>query len=257
MRRPQKPELYGLVDAVYAYAENGVALDASTEPASLTVPLIINFGGPYRIGLSHRPTQADRYASFAAGLHAGPVIIDSDGNSSCVQVNFTPLGGRLFFGLPMGDLTDRMVPVADLGDRQLSELARRLDELDDWDSRLDMVQTFVADRLRRARSIDPAVRWAYASLASAEGQIRIGVLAKKLDRSRRRLVERFRHDIGLPPKTIGRIMRLGAAVRRAEAAENPDWADIAFECGYADQSHLTREFAELAGSTPSVWRAAA
>jgi len=31
-------------------------------------------------------------------------------------------------------------------------------------------------------------------------------------------------------------------------------ADAASECGFADQSHLTRVFARLVGSTPAVWR---
>lgn len=29
--------------------------------------------------------------------------------------------------------------------------------------------------------------------------------------------------------------------------------EIALECGYADQPHLTREFQELAGESPARW----
>lgn len=116
-RRLPSPDLVGLVTGIHAYAEGGEALDGLIESASLTVPLIISFGTPYRIGLGRRPTAADRYGSFGAGLYLGPVIMDSDGMAECIQVNFTPLGGARFFGLPMRELADRMVPLDDLEDR--------------------------------------------------------------------------------------------------------------------------------------------
>jgi AraC-like DNA-binding protein len=36
----------------------------------------------------------------------------------------------------------------------------------------------------------------------------------------------------------------------------PQPADIAARCGYADQSHLTREFVRLAGDTPATYATA-
>ena len=50
-------------------------------------------------------------------------------------------------------------------------------------------------------------------------------------------------------------MRFGRAQALARTGEN--WAGIAAACGYADQAHLAREFAELAGQTPTEWRLAA
>jgi AraC-like DNA-binding protein len=48
---------------------------------------------------------------------------------------------------------------------------------------------------------------------------------------------------------FNRILDLAGRQGRA------DWADLAAECGYADQAHLTREFAEFAGTTPNRWQA--
>ena len=42
----------------------------------------------------------------------------------------------------------------------------------------------------------------------------------------------------------------------AKAGIGVRWADIAHECGYADQSHLNRDFRELAGTTPTAYVAA-
>jgi AraC-like DNA-binding protein len=256
-RRETASDLAGFVTGIHGYAERGEKMSGAVETASLTVPLIINFGGPFRIGLGRRPTDADCYESFAAGLFLGPVVMDSDGEAECIQVNFTPIGGSRFFGLPMRELADRMVPLADLGDRDIDRLATRLGQLNSWESRLDLVEALVRTRLQRGRAVDPALRWAYSRLLETSGQMRVGAIGAKLEWSRRKLVERFRHDLGLPPKAIARIVRFNAAQAMAGETARPDWADIAAACGYADQAHLTREFSELAGSAPAAWRAAA
>jgi len=256
-RRAPVAALTGLVSGIYGYEEHGDALQGVVETASLDVPLIINFGSPYRIGLGRSPTQQDRYGSFAAGLFAGPVIMDSEGDAQCIQVNFTPLGGRLFFARPMSELANCMVALDDLGDRELDSVALRLAELNSWDARMTLVERFVGMRLARAGAIDPSIEWALSAVMRSGGQIRIGTLAHKLEWSRRRLVERFREEIGLPPKAIARIVRFNAARSMAQSAAAPDWADIAVACGYADQPHLVRDFGELAGASPTAWRHAA
>ncbi|WP_274628537.1 helix-turn-helix domain-containing protein [Arvimicrobium flavum] len=255
--RPTPPDLAGLVTGLYGYAERGTPLAGAVETASLTVPLIINFGTPFRIGLGRQPSAHDRYTSFAAGLFLGPVMMDSDGDAHCIQVNFTPLGGRRFFGMPMTELADRMVPLADLCDPEIDRLSSQIEERNSWESRLDLVEDFVRARLMRGALADPALGWAYRRLLDTHGTVRIGALSGRLEWSRRRLVERFRRDFGLPPKAVARIIRFNAATEMARGSPRPDWADIAAACGYADQAHLTREFAELAGQPPAAWRAAA
>ena len=41
------------------------------------------------------------------------------------------------------------------------------------------------------------------------------------------------------------MLRFNRALDLANRAGEPDWAGLAAECGYADQAHLTREFARV------------
>lgn len=58
-----------------------------------------------------------------------------------------------------------------------------------------------------------------------------------------------REWIGLPPSRAMRIARLHRALRAA-VARPPAWARLAIACGWADQSHMIRDFRELVGETP-------
>lgn len=138
----------------------------------------------------------------------------------------------------------------------LARLADGLRELGNWDERFDALERFLRARLAAGPVADPAVAWAWRRLQQTAGRVRIETLATELGASRRYLARRFAEHIGLSPKRVARLLRF-AGVRRRIECEPSDWAQIAFEAGYADQSHLNREFRQFAGTTPTDLRGAA
>ena len=98
----------------------------------------------------------------------------------------------------------------------------------------------------------PDVAWAWGILERTHGRAPIGWICDRLGRSRRHLAVRFREQVGLPPKTVGRIMRFDRAVSLL-AREDAELAGVAFECGYYDQAHLNRDFREFAGVSPAAF----
>jgi transcriptional regulator GlxA family with amidase domain len=119
--------------------------------------------------------------------------------------------------------------------------------------RLGLVEQFVRRRLRRNAVGSAAVAWAYERILRSQGDIRISRIANALDWSRKHLVARFNKEVGVGPKAIARMVRFNRALAIAQAARCPDWAELAVECGYADQAHLVREFHEFAGKSPMAF----
>lgn len=185
------------------------------------------------------------------------MVIDSTGRAECIQIDFMPLGARRFFGLPMSELSSRMMTLDDLGDRGIDRLRQRLGEEPNWNRRLYLAEDFVINRLRRAPQGHKSVQAAYSAIVSARGNLRMSAIAKTLECSRKHLAIRFQAELGLAPKSIARIVRFHHTLSIARSRAKPDWADIAAACGYADQAHMAREFTEFAGATPSLWLAKA
>jgi AraC-like DNA-binding protein len=91
-----------------------------------------------------------------------------------------------------------------------------------------------------------------ALIAGCHGDTRLEEAAKCFGQSRRHLERVFLTTVGVKPKffaQVARFRRASALVHRAGAP----LADIAAACGYADQSHMTREFARFAGMTPLAY----
>ncbi len=88
------------------------------------------------------------------------------------------------------------------------------------------------------------------------GEIRtLDELAEVAGLSRFHFARRFRDETGEPPWAFVRRKRAEHARRLLEEGHAP--AEVAFEAGYADQAHLTRDLRERTGRTPGALRNAA
>lgn len=65
------------------------------------------------------------------------------------------------------------------------------------------------------------------------------------------LLRAFRNSYGLTPHAYQMQLRLARAWRLVAEGKPLSWA--AYDCGFADQSHLTRRFASLFGLTPGAF----
>jgi AraC-like DNA-binding protein len=252
-RREPNPRLRAHVHGSYVgWTECTSRAIRRREVASAAVPLIFNLGPPYRLIAGGDPTGVgEARGSFVAGLYDSYVIVESARLSCGLQVNFTPLGAHLLLGLPMDALANRAVEVEDILGAAGREIVERLHEAPSWGERFDLVDAFLLSRLAKAPTPSPPIAWAWRALEESGGLISIGALATEIGWSHKHLIQRFREQVGLPPKTVARILRFERVVQRLRHTEAARWTDIALACGYYDQAHLIRDFTEFAGSTPA------
>jgi AraC-like DNA-binding protein len=191
--------------------------------------------------------------AWIGGLDDRPTIVGFGDTYGSIDLKLSPLGAYTLTGMPLSELTGACVPLEDVFGAAARELVTRIRESEDWDCRFDLVEAFLLARLYRtppAVTPDPAVAWAWERLRVSHGSVRVQALATELGCSRRYLRDAFVRQVGLSPKTVGRLMRFEHVRERIERAP-ARWCDVAHGAGYADQSHLNREFRDLVGTTPS------
>jgi AraC family transcriptional regulator len=106
-------------------------------------------------------------------------------------------------------------------------------------------------RLGRER-LDDVLAYVHAGLSS---RIRVGDLALKAGLSRYHFARAFRERLGLAPSQYVRRARVERA-KHLLSCGGESLAGVAHACGFADQSHLTREFRAVVGATPRRFRLA-
>ena len=148
-----------------------------------------------------------------------------------------------------------MVALEDLLGSAAAQLVARLEDAPDWPRRFALLDAMLLARLAQAPPVAPQLARAWGRLRAADGAVSIAALADEVGWSRRHLAARFHADIGLAPKAVARIMRFERVTRTLRAARGRDLAEVAYDCGYADQAHLNRDFRAFAATTPTAYAA--
>jgi AraC-like DNA-binding protein len=97
----------------------------------------------------------------------------------------------------------------------------------------------------------PEVRQSWRRLVASGGAQPIGRITKDVGWSHKHLITRFRQQVGLTPKTA-RLIRFDRA-RSLAGTRAQGWDRTAADAGYADQSHLIRDFTVFSGSRRPGW----
>jgi AraC-like DNA-binding protein len=163
-----------------------------------------------------------------------------------VGVRFAPGIGPTVLGVPAAELRDRRVWLDEVWGRGATSQWRR--HVDRSARRGRALEELAGNRLA-GEAVDRSIT--HVAYASARGS-RVDEIARMIGWSERTLRRRCDEAFGYGPKVLGRILRFqrAAALVRSGVA----LADVAAACGYADQSHLSRETRRLTGAPLTALR---
>jgi len=248
-----KPPLSKFVDNFWLY--EGYEPEHKTErilPTG-TLELVINLRqNELRIYDAERPENCSRLSgaifSGASGRGFAP---DTAEAAFIIGVHFKPGGAFPFLGLPAGDLADTHVDLETLWGPSAGRLRERLCEARTSAERFQLLQEALLSRLCHGVEQHYAVSAALEMFGKNQAGPTVREAAKYLGLSQRRFIQVFKAEVGITPKLFSRIQRFQQA--RTFIQHNPsiNWADLAVDLGYFDQSHFIREFLEFSGLSPT------
>ena len=251
--RPTGP-LRAVVAEHHGYRQRGMPPSRHIGLPSPYLTLIFTLHEPLRVVRHVDPEQRPgEYRTLLGGLHTSPAVLEHGGAQSGIQLSLSPLGVRALLGVPAGELSNLDVAVGDLLGRRGDDLQEAVRAASTWGERFRLLDEGLGRRLDLDRRPPDEVRWAWRLLCASGGRARIADIAAEVGWSERHLAARFRTEIGLTPKSAGRVIRFH---RARHLVPYRSGADVAAICGYADQSHLVRDFVAFSGLTPSAWLAA-
>jgi AraC-like DNA-binding protein len=252
--------LRGLIAAYDGYCQRGISPARHLGLPSPFMTLIVTLEEPLHI-VRHldRKRPPEHYKALVGGLHSSPVVIDHQGAQSGIQLRVSPLASRALLGVPAGELAGVDLAAEDVLGPVAWELHEQIAAARDWQQRFAILDRALRRRFAsNPRAATPApVSRAWQLMLTSAGTAPVARIAREVGFSERHLANRFRQEIGLTPKLASRVIRFHRARHmlqsQSTAGGHADIAWTAARCGYADQSHLVRDFRAFAESPPSRW----
>lgn len=211
---------------------------------------VFHYRGPFDNLLADGSSER----SLVAGIHAQTRkytrwVVDRDW--AIFGCYLYPYALPRLFGFPADDFTDGLTDFRSVLGPAGAELEERMLAADDDPGRLAILSDFLIGQLERRKRELPPVFTSINRMIEARGLIGVSKLASEYAMSNRQFERKFREFSGFTPKFYSRIIRFQAALKKF--GSDSSLTDIAYACGYFDQSHFINDFKEFSGYNPKIY----
>jgi AraC-like DNA-binding protein len=156
------------------------------------------------------------------------------------------------FDIPAHALSDQAVETALLLGREGQLLEEKIFSASDHWQRAKVMSQFIQHRLAKSREIKSPVFTAIKTILFSSTMLSVSKLADNCFLSRRQFERKFIQYAGYSPKQFQRIARFHTAIKRLENRP-ASLTELAYDCGYYDQSHFIHDFQLFSGYSPNAF----
>lgn len=189
--------------------------------------------------------------AFVHGIYKDSVAWKSFGPSRTFGIRLKPEALLKLFNVPVAALFSNFTCLDTFFGRDMSCFTDKVYEAKTIGERIAVTESFLLKQLKTTTEQRNYLEEATRLMRHNTGNLSIEELSEQLYVSTRQLQRSFKEQYGVSPKTYMRILRFRKAyVYAMQVDDNFSWADVTYECGYADQAHFIRDFKQFAGSLP-------
>lgn len=122
-------------------------------------------------------------------------------------------------------------------------------KVDNIDEAINIISEFLLSTHQKAT--DNTIQKAGTALHNAKGNLPVSNIADTAHTTVRTLERKFRESSGHTVKAVSALLRFEQARNQLWLNPETQLAALAYDLGYTDQSHLSREFKKYSGTTPA------
>ncbi len=177
------------------------------------------------------------------------------GRLSLFSISFLPHAAKVFFGIPADEFFDQNIALKYIIKEGVAALEISVAESDTFEDRIRIIESFLYKQIlknSKPYELDRIIN-SLRLINQSFGVIDIETLASSACLSRKQYERSFAAHIGSSPKQFLRTIRFQNSIHQKQQNRNIQLTELAYSCGYYDQSHMIHDFKMLSGKTPTQY----
>jgi AraC-like DNA-binding protein len=186
---------------------------------------------------------------WISGMHQNYISISAHQKSEMLVIQFKPYGAYPFFHFPTCSLNERVVHTQDLFKNELLDLQLSILNEKQLENKFLHVEQWLYQRFQQIKTPPSELITLIESLQK-NSKDNMKNLIEEYSKSQKHLIDQIKKYAGLTPKYLQRIFRFNELLQNIHKNDKIEWAHVALDCGYSDQSHFIKEFKHFCGINP-------
>lgn len=175
------------------------------------------------------------------------------GRVDAVGIRFKTAGAYPFFAMPIYEMIDHPYDLADLQIPYIHDIYEQVYLAVSIEEQAKILDQWLLNLVNNNRIADSTVQGAIQLFQRSHGLQSVQAIGDNIGISTRQLQRQYKAQIGISPKQFAKLLRIEHTRAVIKTQSNPSLADVAYQAGYYDQSHLIREFKSVVGMTPGAY----
>jgi AraC-like DNA-binding protein len=169
-----------------------------------------------------------------------------------IGVYLYPFALQKFFNIPASFITNQSPDLVTLLGQEGKDLQEKIMMAKDNLQRVGILSSYFLEKLKKDYRTDRAIFSSIHKIIQTSGTIKIKELATSQFLSSRQFERKFKMFSGFSPKLYSRIIRFQSVIS-SHPRSDKSLTEIAYDCGYYDQSHFIHDFKEFSGYNPKEY----
>lgn len=189
--------------------------------------------------------------SYIFGQAIKPIGLNAPKNCIIIGVIFYPHVLQSIFRFNAKEITDYAVDLNLLPAVPRVNLKEQLWNTVTPSNQLQFIFKYLEALIDKNRSEpDKGLEHAVSCIMQLNGLVSLKELQSELNVTERTLERKFDQHIGISPRLLAGIAQFQASLNQLKSGQFNKLSDIAYNNGYADQSHFIRSFKKFTGASP-------
>jgi len=186
------------------------------------------------------------------GLFNKPYQVNVDNEISALHVRFKPNGIYPLTQVPLKEVSNNHLSLADLTNKGSVELYDRMGHSSSHLEQIKLLESWLLSFYQRA-SIHYRIDHGMVLIEQSNGLISVKQLSEQLNTNYKSLDRWFHKMVGVNPKTYIQMARFKGILTQLDQQKEPDWMQLVHDFGFHDQAHFIKTFKQFSGITPSSY----